>query len=220
MKKLILAVSVFAVCFTSCKNETKEPMETDNTITIDTTAIATDSIEMTEEPVDSVAMQKAWEAYMTPGEPHQMLADEVGTWTNDMTFWMEPNGEPSKATSNADIKMILGGRYQETTYTGDMMGMRFEGRATVAYDNAADEFISTWIDNMGTGMMIMRGKYDEGSKSMTMTGSIVDPMTGKEKQMREVYTIVDENTRKMEFFDQAPGGGEYKSMEFVMKRKM
>ncbi len=218
MKKLLLAASVMALCFAACKNETKEPMPTDSSMAID--SVAFEEPETPEVPMDSVAMQKAWEEYATPGEPHKMMADEVGSWTNEMTFWMDPNGEPTKATSNAEIKMILGGRYQETTYTGDMMGMPFEGRATLGYDNAADEFFSTWIDNMGTGMMVLRGKYEDNSKAMTMAGSMVDPITGKEKHTRQVYTIVDDNTRKMEFYDQSPGDGEYKTMEIVMTRKM
>ncbi len=49
-------------------------------------------------------------------------------------------------------------------------------------------------------------------------GTMVDPITGKERKVREVYTIVDDNTRKMEMFETVDGGEEYKSMEIVMKR--
>jgi len=216
MKKLIIAVSVFALWFASCKNETKEPMEEDNSVVMD--SIVTEEPETPEVPMDSVAMQKAWEAYMTPSETHKILAAEEGKWNNEMTFWMGADGEPTKATSTAEIKMILGGRYQETNYKGDVMGMPFEGRATTAYDNATKEVISTWIDNMGTGMLVMRGAYDEATKSIASTGAMVDPMTGKERKVREIYTIVDDNTRKMEMFETVDGGEEYKSMEIVMKR--
>src|SRR5690606_30477306 len=136
----------------------------------------------------------------------------------EMTFWMGADAPPEKTTSTAEIKMILGGRYQETTYKGNMMGMPFEGRATVAYDNTTKEFVSTWIDNMGTGMMVTRGTYDEATKTVTSTGMMVDPFSGKEKKIREVYTIVDENTRKMEMFDVDANGNEYKSMQIDMKR--
>ena len=216
MKKLILAVSVLALCFSSCKNETKEPMETDNTMLTD--SIVAEETDTIEAPMDSVAMQKAWEAYMTPGETHKMLAAEEGSWNNEMTFWMGADAPPEKATSTAEIKMILGGRYQETNYKGNMMGMPFEGRATVAFDNTTKEFVSTWIDNMGTGMMVTRGTYDEATKAITSTGVMVDPMSGKEKKIREVYTIVDENTRRMEMYDVGADGKEYKSMQIDMKK--
>ena len=216
MKKLILATAALALCFVSCKNETKEPMEAEDSMVKD--SIVMEEPETLEAPMDSVAMQKAWEAYMTPGEPHKRMAAEEGKWNDELTFWMGPDASPEKATATEEVKMIMGGRYQVSTTTGEMMGMPFEGRGTLAYDNATNEYISTWIDNMGTGLSVMRGKYDEASKSTTLTGTMVDPMTGKEKQMKQVYTIIDENTRKMEMFETAQGGGEYKNMEIVMKR--
>lgn len=216
MKKLIILFSAASLCFVSCKNENKKTTETEATIVADTTV--TEEAKMIEEPMDSIAMQKAWEAYMTPTEPHKMMATEEGKWKDEMTFWMGPDAPPEKATATENIKMIMGGRYQVSNITGEMMGMTFEGQSTLAYDNATKEYISTWIDNMGTGLSVMRGKYDEASKSTTLTGSMVDPMTGKEKQMRQVYTIIDDNTRKMEMFDTPAGGKETKNMEIIMKR--
>jgi hypothetical protein len=216
MKKLILATAALALCFFSCKNETKKPMEAEESVVKD--SIVMEEPEAPEAPMDSVAMQKAWEAYMTPSEMHKMMAAEEGKWNNEMTFWMGADGQPEKATSTAEIKMIMGGRYQETNYKGDMMGMPFEGRSTIAFDNNTKEFVSTWIDNMGTGMMVTRGTYDEATKSTTSTGTMVDPITGKEREIREIYTIVDDNTRKLEMFETPTGGEEYKSMEVVMKR--
>jgi hypothetical protein len=162
--------------------------------------------------------EKAWMAYGTPGEPHKAMAAETGSWTNDMTFWQEPGGQPMKATSTCEVKMILGGRYQEMKYTGNIMGMDFEGQSLLGFDNATKEYTSTWIDNMGTGVLVLKGKMDKGSKSMTMTGDMVNPVTGKTSPYRQVYTIVDANTRKFEMYD-TKNGKEFKSMEIVMKRK-
>lgn len=215
MKKSLFTLACLSLVFVGCNNEKKDKMETEEAVVVADTP-ATETPEITEEPVDSVAMQKAWEAYMTPGEPHKMMAAEEGTWNNEMTFWMGP--EEEKATSIAELKMIMGGRYQVGTYTGNMMGMDFEGRSTLAYDNATNEYISTWIDNMGTGLGVLRGTYDEGSKRMDLKGTMVDPMTGKDKQVHEVYTLVDENTRRMEMYETGPDGAEVKTMEILMKR--
>ncbi len=215
MKKSLFTLACLSLVLVGCNNEKKDKMETEETVVVaDTTA--TETPELTEEPMDSVAMQKAWEAYMTPGEPHKIMAAEEGKWNNEMTFWMGP--EETKATSTADIKMIMGGRYQEGIYSGKMMGMDFEGRSTLAYDNAANEYISTWIDNMGTGLGVLRGTYNEGNKTIISKGNMVDPITGKEKQVRETYTIVDDNTRRAEMFETGPDGTEVKIMEILMKR--
>jgi len=214
MKKLMTTLVLVGMFFISCKKETKtaepETAKTPDTVKVEETAA---------EPVlDSAAQMKAWQDYATPGNPHKLMADEVGTWNCDMTFWSEPNGKAEKATSTANIKMILGGRYQEANYQGTMMGQPFEGKSTLAYNNASKEYTTTFIDNMGTGMMVAVGTYDEKTKSMELKGDMVNPLNGKKTPYREVYTIVDPKTRKMEMYD-VKNGSEYKSMEIVMKKK-
>lgn len=156
---------------------------------------------------------------MTPAEQHKMLALENGTWHEEMTMWMEPGAEPMKNTMTAESKMIYGNRFQETVHRGDFMGMPFEGKSTLAYNNASQEYASTWIDNMSTGITLISGKYDEATKTINFSGTTIDPVTKKEKPIRETYTIVDENTRKMEMFDVDYSGKEFKSMEIIMTRK-
>ena len=124
---------------------------------------------------EPTAEEKAWMAYMTPGPAHKMLADADGEWTEEMTIWMAPGAEPMKNTAACVNKMILGGRYQESRHSGNFMGMPFEGVSTVAYDNAMKKYLSTWIDNMGTGLMYMEGVYDEATKAVHFKGKMVDP---------------------------------------------
>jgi len=214
MKKIFFTLSAVAVCFASCKKEQKmdseEPMMKDTVPTEEPAPMA---------EMDSATVANAWMEYMTPGEAHKMMANEEGNWNCDMTFWMGPDAPPQKETSSCEIKMILDGRYQQSTYTGNMMGMPFEGISTVAYDNATNEYVSTWIDNMGTGMMVMRGTYNGNTRTTTLNGTMVDPVTKTVKEVRELYDIVDENTRKMQMFETPKGGKKYKSMEIIMTRK-
>ena len=213
MKNLYVTLSMLVFCFTSCKKDIKT--ETESTKVTD--SVKTEE-PIAEPPLDSAAQMKAWAEYARPGNPHKMMADETGIWNCDMTFWMEPNGKPEKANSTAVIKMILGGRYQEGNYKGTMMGQPFEGKSTLAYNNASKEYTTTFIDNMGTGMMVAVGKYDEKSKSMELKGEVANPLNGKKTPYREIYTIVDPVTRKMEMFD-TKNGEEFKSMEIIMKKK-
>jgi Protein of unknown function (DUF1579) len=162
------------------------------------------------------AEQKAWMAYMTPGKEHARLSAESGTWSNDMTFWHDPKSPPMKATTNSEVKMLFDGRYQEIYYKGEVMGMPFEGKSTIAFDNATKEYISTWIDNMGTGLMVMHGKADK-SGAIVFKGEMVNPVDGKANPCREVYTVLNDNTRKLEMFD-TKDGKEWKSMEIIMKK--
>lgn len=215
MKRLTVIIAVASLCLFSCKKETVKTDGTNDTIVPADTATAIPP----QQPMDSIAIQKAWEEYSTPGDVHKLLASEVGKWDVTMTFWMEPGAQPQSDKASAEVKMVMGGRYQKTVFTGNMMGMAWEGESTVAYNNKSKEITSTFIDNSGTGIMVSTGPYDAAKKAFDLKGESVDPMTGKTIKFREVYTFVDDNTRKLEIFDTKEGQSEYKSLEIMMKRK-
>jgi hypothetical protein len=161
---------------------------------------------------------KAWQEYMTPGATHEMLAKSNGSWKATMTMWMMPDSEPMAAEGMMTNEMILGGRYQKSTYSGNIMNMPMEGMSLLAYDNAAKEFYNIWIDNMGTGMMMCKGKYEEGSNTVDMKGTYVDPMTGKEEPFRQTFQVVDDNHHVMEMFMYMEGK-EFKNMHIDYTRQ-
>jgi len=161
---------------------------------------------------------KAWQAYMTPGEVHKMLASCDGEWNEDFTMWMDPAAPPTKYTSTEKREMIMGGRYQVSKTSGTMMGMPFEGMSLVGYDNAKKTFTSVWIDNFGTGVTTMEGPWDEKTKSITFTGKMVDPLTNKEIGVKQVMKFIDKDTQVMEMYDNK-NGKETKNMEIKFTRK-
>lgn len=168
--------------------------------------------------MDSAAAHKAWMAYMTPGPEHQLLAKTEGDWTTDMTFWKGPGAPPEKATGSCTNKMILGGRYQESRFTSDMMGMPFEGLGTTAYDNARKMYLNTWIDNMGTGMMMMEGKWDPAINGIVYTGKSFDPSSQKTMELRQVIKLKDADNYLLEMY-RTVNGKAFKEMEIAFKRK-
>ncbi len=157
------------------------------------------------------ADQKAWMDYMTPGPMHEMMAGSVGEWKSINTFWMDPAGEPMVSEGTVIFEMIMGGRYMKSTHKGMVMGMPFTGMMLQAYDNATREFIAIWIDNLGTGMSVSKGTYDEGTKTLKSTGTMIDPMSGKEVHYRQTVQLIDDNHQVMEMFMQEDGK-EYKNM--------
>jgi len=161
---------------------------------------------------------KKWQDYMTPGKEHEQFAKMNGDWTFVSKMWMDPGAPPQTTEGTAKCEMILGGRYQQMTVSGNMMGMEFKGIGINGYDNALKVWISSWIDNFGTGMMYMEGKFDEASQKIVYTGKMVDPMTGKMMDEKQTIKIVDEKTMEMEMFN-VVDGKEFKSMEIVYKKK-
>jgi hypothetical protein len=169
-------------------------------------------------PDQAAAGEKAWMEYSTPSEVHKMMGNDEGHWHEECTFWMAPGAPEQKAESESENKMILGGRYLESVHTGSMMGMPFEGRGLLGYDNKLKQFQSTWVDNMGTGVMYLAGKYDEKTRTTSMTGTMVDPMSGKIEKVRQTFQWVDESTRLLTMYVNRDGK-EFKTMEIKMTRK-
>lgn len=189
---------------------------------VKTSSDTTDSTALGEwKPVDSATATKAWMDYATPGEMQQMLAQSDGNWVGETTMWMENGSQPMMSKSEATNKMVFDGRYQMSTHKGDMMGMPFEGISIVGYDNSKKKFVSSWIDNMGTGIMNMEGVWNASTKSIEFKGKMTDPSRpGKDCNVREVFTFVDDNTQKMEMYGPDPKTGkEFKTMEIKYTRK-
>lgn len=212
MKKLLLTATA-AFVIIACD---KVKMD------VKTSSDTTDSTANQEwKPVDSATATKAWMDYSTPGEMHSMLAKSDGLWNGENTMWMENGAKPMTSTSEAVNKMIFGGRYQVSEHKGDFMGMPFEGMSITGYDNSKKKFVSTWIDNMGTGIMNMEGVWNASTKSIEFKGKMTDPSRpGKDCNVREVYTFVDDNTQKMEMYGpDAKTGKEFKTMEIKYTRK-
>jgi len=167
---------------------------------------------------DQDEMMKKWMDYMTPGAMHEMMAKTVGEWTFVSKYWMDPSAPPTVSNGKSVNEMILGGRYLKSMNYSDVMGMPMEGLNILAYDKATNEFFSFWIDNMGTGMTMARGKYDEKTKLCSMKGTMVDPMTGKEMEYRQTMKFIDDDNQQMEMY-MISDGKEIKSMEIMATRK-
>jgi Protein of unknown function (DUF1579) len=161
------------------------------------------------------AMMKA----MAPGEQHKHMARMVGDWTFTNKFYMAPGAPPTESSGTMHAEALMGGRYVEHHWKGNMMGMPFEGRGTDAYDNGTKQYVSSWIDNMGTGIMMQTGTCDDAGKTCTYSGETFDAMSGKKITMRSVITWVDNDTFKNEMYGPDPTGKEAKMMEIVAKRK-
>jgi hypothetical protein len=176
-----------------------------------------------DKPKDAPAMGNAdMEAMMkaaTPGEQQKKLARLAGDWTFTNKAWMAPGAPPVTSTGTMHGELLMGGRYVEHTWKGNMMGMPFEGRGTDAYDNVGKQYVSSWVDNMGTGIMHSTGTCDDAVKVCTYIAEMWDPMSGKKVSSKSVITWMDDNNFKNEMYGQGPDGKEMKMMEIVAKRK-
>lgn len=161
---------------------------------------------------------KAYQEFMTPGSMHKWMAKFNGTWEADITSYMNPtNPDKSKATNVTNT--IMNGLYSVGDYTGNMMGMPFQGHSIMGYDNAKKIFVNTWIDNMGSGIIYMTGTYNEATKTLHLKGKQTNPIDGKDVDIREEMKIIDDNNYTLVMYGSGTDGKEIKFMEGTFKRK-
>ena len=158
-------------------------------------------------------------AYMTPGAEHKMMASKVGKWHGVGKFWMDPAGQPMESQVDSEYTMSMNGLFLMNTTKSDMGGMPFEGHGLDGFDNVTKKFVSTWADNMGSGIMYLEGSYDAGTKTMTSTGNMTDPMAGKPTPVKMVAKCPDDNSFTLEMHCTNPKDGKmFKCMEIAYTR--
>jgi hypothetical protein len=168
---------------------------------------------------DQVEAMKKWTEYMTPGPMHQLIAKMEGNWKTVMTFTDPESGNEMKSEGKASFQLILGGRYMKSSYTGEMMGMPFEGFGLDAYDNGNKQFVSIWADNMGTGIMVMKGKLDEKSGTVVFSGEGYDPSIGKNMKYRSVSKWINDDKTTFEMYGEVNGKEELMfTMEYTREK--
>ena len=161
-----------------------------------------------------------------PGPNHKLLAELVGSWDCKATFQMAPGAPPSVSLGTSVRKSIMGGRYfvmdtaakmQMPGPDGKMHPVDYKGMEIDGYDNAKGKFFSTWIDNMGTSLLLAEGSYDPASK--TFTYHLDEEMVpGTKTKVRETLKVLDKDHHVFDWYENQDGKEE-KTMEITYTRQ-
>jgi len=166
-------------------------------------------------------MMKRYQEAMTPGESHKKLEAFVGSWDVETKIWTAgPNSVPIVSKGTAEYRMILGGRFLQQDFTGDMMGKKITGMGYTGYDNFKKKVVGIWIDDMGTCISTMEGSIDREGRTLTCYGRMDEPMTGeKNRKVKYVTRWVDSDTHIFESYDLSAYGDKKPTMQFTYTRK-
>ena len=168
----------------------------------------------------AAAQMEAYAVASAPGPMHERLASLAGRYETTVKSWEMPGTEPVVTQGMAEVEMILDGRYLAEEYSGDMFGQQFRGIGFTGYDKVKNKIVSSWVDNMSTGIMLMEGGFDESGKVLTVKGEYTDPVTGETGKLKGVTTIVSPSQHRYEMFGFAPDGSEFKMMEIIYRKQM
>jgi hypothetical protein len=140
------------------------------------------------------AMQKA----MMPGPQHQALAKLAGEYTTKSKLKQVgvDDGQGGTATEEsagtAKLTMTHDGRFLQEEDAGTMMGMPFRGTHITGYNNEAEQYEAVWMWSMGTSLMTMTGKSDDGGKTIVFQASYAGA-EGKKQQMTITMKVIDDD---------------------------
>lgn len=170
---------------------------------------------------DEHANQETHEAMMkagSPGEHHGHLAKLAGEWTYTAKSWAQPGAEVQEWSGNRTAKMIMDGRYLQEEIDGSFMGMPFAGMGIYAYDNLAEQYVVTWIDNMSTTVLQSTGSYSDSG--FVMEGAHIVPGMPDANPFKNVIRWVDDDTFVFEWHETVPGQDDmFKMMEITYTKK-
>jgi hypothetical protein len=154
-----------------------------------------------------------------PGKPHEVLAGTVGEWSLSIRVWSAPEGEPTETTGTATGRWILGERFVETTYQGEVMGRPFEALKIEGYEKAKEQYVSTWRDNLGNYTLIFEGACGDDCSKRTMIASFQDPISKQQLRIKGLTTLTGDDSYSYESYILMPDGSEFKNMELLAERR-
>ncbi len=167
--------------------------------------------------VQPTPQAQAWIDAAKLTQNHELLKQFLGVWSCDVTSYM-PGGQTANSKGIMTCLKTFEGRFVTSTYSGQMMGQPFQGVSTMGFNSVKNQFESTWIDNMSTGIMFETGKCDSSGKTFTFTGKFDDPMSGQTKLSKSVYTFQNADTYTLDMFETESGGNETKMMSITFTR--
>jgi len=168
------------------------------------------------EPPDPAAFAKMMEEFTRLAPEHEEFKELAGDWEIAAEYYWDDPNEMKRSKATATFEVILGGRFVQQTFRGEMDGVPYEGRGIGGYDKMKKKYVGIWIDSMHTGMMTMEGQKDEEGNTVDH-GESESPM-GKMK-VKMVTTPVKDGKFVFTMYIILPDGSEQKGMVLNYTRK-
>ena len=168
---------------------------------------------------ESYAQEAGMGAAM-PGKMHRMLDPMEGEFEATCSFWMMPGAEPMQMTGTMSSSWILGGHVLRQDFSGEMMGMPFQGIGFMAYSDAEEAYQTIWMDNQSNHIIFSsEGEMSDDGKKFVSMGMNPDPMAGGMVKVKDVIEIHGKDKHVFTQYKLDDAGKETKSMEIAYMRK-
>ena len=167
-------------------------------------------------------MMEGWAKLAVPAEHHKHIAQFQGNWNVTLKSRIIATDTLEESSGSCEKKMVLGGRYLSehcNTKTKSTPAKSSEGIGYLGYDNFKKSYISIWMSSDNTMVTPLYGTCDGTGKVITVTGNYADPVSGKERQARWTWTVIDQNRHALKIDNTDPEGKDNRSIEVTYTRK-
>lgn len=136
-----------------------------------------------------------WQESIRPSLGHEVIAQFEGDWVYHTKMWWDQAAPPAEVEWAGPARMIMGGRFLEMSAEGEMMGMPWQGRYMLGYDNVRSLFHLTAFSTMDTSVQTLWGSIDREGKVLTFIGDMNEPMTGEIAKAYKISWTIDSEDR-------------------------
>ena len=99
-----------------------------------------------------------------------------------------------------------------------MMGMPFNSRKLIGYNNGSKKYEANWVYTMGTGMMNMTGESSDDGKTIKWDATFVNEV-GVAEKINITTTVTDDDHFTVEMRATDPAAGDVvMSTKFTRKK--
>jgi hypothetical protein len=142
-----------------------------------------------------------------------LLAADAGVW--QATVHVRPGpGSPLQA-SDGTMSSRMCGPWLVSDFKNETSG--FEGHGVYGWDSVERRYVGTWVDPMRRTIVVMLGRWDEATKSMTYVGEMSRP-DGSRMRWREVTERPEDDLRVFRSFVPSADGTEFEVMTVQYRR--
>ena len=137
----------------------------------------------------------------------EVLTADAGLWKAEVEVRPE-RGAPAQ-TSEGTMASRMCGPWLVSDFKNETSG--FEGHGICGWDPIHGRYVGTWVDPLRRGLVVMQGRWDEASRTMTYVGEMTRP-DGSQMRWREVTERPEDDVRVFRSLVPLPDGGEFEVM--------
>lgn len=164
---------------------------------------------------------KLWtnvEKYATPGEEHLLLHRLLGPWRMEFDLGIGIGGQRVQQTGLGQGRLILGGRFVELRHSLGAANGPVEAVKTWGFDRIYQQYVGTYMDTLGTGLLTFKGSWDEERQTLWEWGILSDAARGMRHPITAALQLGNPDLLIYNFSFPGPGGKLADYMQIRMQR--